>query len=268
MPELPELETARKGIERAVVGNVVTAVEVFRPTVLRRTSPRRFAATLANKRVRGISRRGKALMFDLSSDWVLVFRPMLWGLLRLSRGSTVLDARTGVVLRFSSGVQLAFRELQLSTLTLYRSHEFDRDPYFVHMGNDPLSPAFTQEQFAAVCRARGTIRAILTDQKRLSGIGNLWAHEILHAARVHPGRAGASLNGPERGRLFSALRRVLRAAIRQGGEPEFFDAQGRRGRYRLAVYGRGGMRCPRGDGIIRTARAGGRPSFFCPACQH
>lgn len=267
MPELPELEAARKSVERALVGHVISAVDVLRPTVLRGVTPSRFASTLVGKRIKRVARRGKALLFDLSAGWVLIFRPMLWGLLRLTHESAIPDLRAGIVLRLGGGMQLAFRELQLSTLTLARAQALDRDPYFRQLGIDPLSATFDRDYLATICQARGAIRAILTDQEHLAGIGNLWAHEILHAARLHPSRPAVSLTGQERDRLFRAMGRVLRTGIRLGGEPEFVDARGRRGRYPLAVYGRGGQRCPRGDGIIRASRAGGRPSFFCPGCQ-
>ncbi len=268
MPELPEVECARKSLDGTVVGKVITAVDLHRPTVVRRPRPRQFASTLVGQRVRHVRRLGKALLFELDRGWVLVFRFMLWGLLRVHRGPVATDPQTAVVIRFRGATWLEFRELQLSSLVLYRTPELHRDKFLARMGIDPLSPAFTRERFAALFSGRGTVRTILTDQQRLAGIGNLWAHEILHAARLRPDRRAASLSGPELTRLYQALRRVLRAAIRRGGEPEFIDARGRRGRYRLAVYGRGGQRCPRGDGIIRASRLGGRPSFFCPACQH
>ncbi len=267
MPELPEVEVARASVEPLVAGRRITSVDLHRPTVIRRVPSRQFAAGLVGKRVKRVRRRGKALLFDLAPSWVLVFRFMLWGLLRVRSGATPADPQTAVVLHFRGGMQLEFRELQLSSLTLYRTREFSRDAFFATMGIDPLAPAFDREYFAVLCKSRGTIRAVLTDQQRLAGIGNLWAHEVLHAARLRPSRSAASLSESERTGLFHAIGRVLRRGIRSGGEPAFIDALGRRGRYRLAVYGCGGKRCPRGDGIIRASRLGGRPSFYCPTCQ-
>lgn len=177
------------------------------------------------------------------------------------------DAQTGLVVDFRGGSSLEFRELQLSSLQLHRKAELDRNVFFARMGVDPLSREFTGDRFRTLLQARGTIKGVLTAQERIAGIGNLWAHEILHAARIRPNRRADSLTGKEVSRLHRAITRVLRQAISRGGEPEFVDAVGRRGRYRLAVYGRGGSACPRGDGTIRAGRLGGRPSFFCPACQ-
>ncbi len=267
MPELPEVECARESLEATVVGKVIAAVDLYRPTVVRKPSPRQFASTLVGQRVRRVRRVGKALLFDLHRGWVVVFRFMLWGLLRVHRGAVAPDPRTAVVIHFRDGTRLEFRELQLSSLALYRASKLHEDAFLAKLGIDPLSAEFTVDRFRALVQTRGIVRAILTDQERLAGIGNLWAHEILHAARLRPDRRGASLTGPELTRLYHALRRVLRAAIRRCGEPEFSDARGRHGRYRLAVYDRAGQRCPRGDGIIRASRLGGRPSFFCPGCQ-
>jgi len=267
MPELPEVECARKSLDATVVGKMIAAVNILRPTVVRTPGPRQFTSALIGQRVLRVRRQGKALLFELHRGWTLVFRFMLWGLIRVHRGPAGPDPQTAVIIAFRDSMWVEFRELQLSSFALYRAPELRKDRFLATLGTDPLSSEFTRERFAALCGARGTVRAILTDQQQLAGIGNLWAHEILHGARLRPDRAVASLSESERRGLYQAIGRVLRAAIRQGGEPDFIDAQGRRGRYRLAVYGRGGQRCPRGDGIIRASRLGGRPSFFCPACQ-
>src|SRR5207244_11556183 len=109
-----------------------------------------------------------------------------------------------------------------------------------------------------------SIRALLTDQERIAGIGNLWAHEILHAARIRPDRPASSLTPAETRVLHRSIRSVLRRAIAAGGEPEVVGAGGRVGRWRMGVYGRRGQGCPRGDGTVKEAPLGGRPAFYCP----
>ncbi len=267
MPELPEVEAARRSLEPTIIGKVIVRVEVYRPTVVRRPPPRQFAGALVGKKIAGVRRRGKALLLDLRTGWILIFRFMLWGILRLATATPAQDGRTAVLMQFRDGSSLEFRDLQLSTLELVRKSELPRHAFFARMGIDPLAPEFTRKQFHVLLQTRGAIRAVLCDQERLAGIGNLWAHEILHTARLRPSRRANSLTADEESRLYRAARQVLTQAIRRGGEPDFLDARGRPGRYRLAVYGRGGLRCPRGDGIIRASRLGGRPSFFCPSCQ-
>lgn len=267
MPELPEVEAERRSLKPTIVGKTIARVEVRRPGAVRRPAVRQFIRALAGRKILGVRRLGKALLLDLSGGWVLVFRFMLWGILRFARTTPGRDSRTAVAIHFRDGSSLEFRDLQLSTFELWRGSKLRRHEFFSRLGIDPLSPELTGDQFHALLQVRGTVRAVLCDQERFAGIGNLWAHEILHAARIRPGRRAKALSAAEVSHLFQAVRRILPQAIRRGGEPDFVDARGRSGRYRLAVYGRGGQRCPRGDGLVRASRLGGRPSFFCPSCQ-
>jgi len=267
MPELPEVESTKRGLARLLPGKVVASVDVRIPSSVRTHPASAFATLVAGKRIEGVRRRGKTLLMALSDGWTLVFHFKLWGLVRFSRTAAVGDAQTAVVIAFADGSSLEFRELQLSELGLHRTADLPRVAYLASLGVDPLSAACTKSRFRALVAGRGTIRALLTDQTRIAGIGNLWAHEILHAGRIRPDRHAATLTPTEVDRLYRTMRLVLQRAIRAGGEPEFVDAAGRKGRWRLAVYGRSGRRCPRGDGTIRATRLGGRPSFYCPACQ-
>lgn len=266
MPELPELEALRASL-RPLPGRTIAAVDVRTDTAVRTHKPRRFAELLAGRRFVRVDRAGKALLFHLSGGLTLVVHFKLWGLVRLHPKDAAPGEGTALLLRFRDGGALEFRELQLSTIGLYAQQELERVPYLSVLGVDPLSPAFTLTHLRSLLAGRAGVRAVLTDQERIAGIGNLWAHEILHAARLHPDRPGASLTPAELSALHEAIRAVLREGTAAGGEPEFFDAAGRQGRARLAVYGREGQRCPRGDGTIAAGRSGGRPSFHCPGCQ-
>jgi len=267
MPELPEVEAVRRSLERVVPGKVIAHVEVRRPAVVRTHDAAAFSRLLVGRRIVRVARRGKTLLLDLSGGWTLAFHFKLWGAVRFSRSAVALDAQTAVAVSFTDGSSLEFRELQLSELGLHPTGRLAQVPHLASLGVEPLSAGFTLTRFRNWLAGRGTVRALLTDQERIAGIGNLWAHEILHAARIRPDRASASLTPREAGVLFRTVRRVLLRAVRMGGEPDFSDAAGRKGRWRLAVYGRGGQRCPRGDGTIKATRLGGRPSFYCPKCQ-
>jgi formamidopyrimidine-DNA glycosylase len=266
MPELPELEALRASL-RALPGRTIAAVDVRAAAAVRTHKPRRFAELLAGRRITEVDRAGKALLLRLSGGLVLVIHFKLWGLLRLQPKGDPPGADAALLLRFRDRATLEFRELQLSTVELHAERDLDRVPYLAQLGVDPLSAAFTPERLRTLLASRAAVRSVLTDQERIAGIGNLWALEILHAARLHPDRPAGSLTPAEAVALHQAVRAVLREAIAQGGEPEFVDAAGRPGRARLAVYGRAGQRCPRGDGTIAAGRSGGRPSFYCPECQ-
>lgn len=266
MPELPELEALRASL-RTLPGRTIAGVDVRAATAVRTHRPRRFAELLAGRRIAGVDRAGKALLIRLSGGHVLAIHFKLWGLLRLRPKGETPGEDAALLLRFRDGEGLEFRELQLSTIELYAERDLDRVPYLARLGVDPLSAVFTLQRLRELLAGRAAVRSVLTDQERIAGIGNLWALEILHAARLHPDRPGSSLGPAETAALHEAIRAVLREGIAQGGEPEFVDAAGRQGRARLAVYGRAGQSCPRGDGTIAAGRSGGRPSFYCPECQ-
>ena len=263
MPELPEVEAARRSLARTAAGQTIARVTVRRPTVLRTHSPRGFARALRGRTIGGIARQGKALRFDVD-PWILVFHYMLWGVVRFHRDGAAPGAGTAVLLGFTGGAALEFRELQLSTFHVVTPGQAAGT---AEPGVDPLSRVCTFDVFAAALGRRGSLKDALCNQARIAGIGNLWAHEILFHARIRPDRAIETLGRPEARRLYQATRRTLRAAVAAGGEPGFHDALGREGRARLAVYGRAGQRCPGCGGTVRGGRFHGRPTFFCPRCQ-
>lgn len=266
MPELPEVETARRTLESLVVGRRITGLDVLRPQVLRSHGHAEGAQILTGRTIEALGRRGKALLFGLSDGWTLAFHFSLWGTI-LVQPHSVPDPVTAAVIALDDGRSIVFRELQLSNLNLYRTAEIGRAPYLGTLGADPLDPAVTRARFREALSGRGAIRNLLTDQTRLAGIGNLWALEILFAARLRPNRKAQALQAEAWGRLYRATRSVLRRAIRAGGEPEFIDAAGRKGRFRLAVYGRGGQPCRVCGTPIVAGKVGGRPAFYCRRCQ-
>jgi formamidopyrimidine-DNA glycosylase len=266
MPELPEVESARRSL-RPVIGRRIQEVRVLRPQAVRTPSPAAFARALRGKRISGVERRGKNLLIRLDGH-VLRFHFKLWGLVRLHSHPLVGDRETAVVLTFGDASTLEFRELQLSELGLHPAADLTRLPAIAELGPEPFGPAFTWARFKhGLAGARGAVRNVLTDQTRFAGVGNLWAHEILHRARLAPTRPLDSLSAAELRALYHAIKAVLPEAVRKGGEPEFVDAQGREGRFPLAVYGREGQPCPRDGAPVRKDRLGGRPSFWCAACQ-
>lgn len=261
MPELPEVETARRSLTRAVVGKTIARVSVLRPVAVRSHAPAQFARALRGTRITGVRRRGKTLRVSLDGR-VLVFHYMLWGVIRFHAKAEGPREGTNLMLEFRDGSCLEFRDLQLSQFHLVRAGADDEANAI-----DPLGTGTTFAVFRGALRPRGTIRNALTDQARIAGIGNLWVHEILFAARLRPMRERRTLGEGDLRTLFRKTRQVLGKAIRAGGEPDFADAFGRRGRYRLMVYGRAGQPCPRCGGKIRDGRLGGRPTFYCPSCQ-
>lgn len=261
MPELPEVEVACRSLRQTVTGKAIARVSVRQPMAIRSHSAGHFARLLRGAVVAGVERQGKTLRFRLDGR-LLVFHFMLWGMVRYHPAAEEAGTGARVVLHFSDGSSLEFRDLQLSQFHLVRAGSAASDGAV-----EPLAPATTFHTFRHALRPRGAIKSALTDGARIAGIGNLWAHEILFAARLKPARQIASLRERELRTLYRMSRQVLRRAIRAGGEPGFEDALGRRGRFRLMVYGRAGQPCRVCGRTIRGGRLGGRPAFFCPSCQ-
>lgn len=266
MPELPEVETARLTLAPRIVGRRITGLTVHRPETLRSHTPSAAARILFGQTFTDVARRGKALLFRLDGGWTLAFHFALWGVI-LVRPAPTDHVAASVTIDLDDGSRLEFRELQLSNLNLYRTADLTKVAYLSSLGPDPLDRSITPTRFRQRLTGRGAVRNLLTDQERLAGIGNLWALEILFAARMRPARTAETLTTADWGRLYRSVRSVLRRGIRAGGEPEFQDASGRKGRFPLAVYGRAGQPCRVCGTPIRTGKVGGRPAFFCPRCQ-
>lgn len=266
MPELPEVETARRTLAPHVIGRRIDAIDVRRVQALRTHTPRQAQRILSGRTITDLIRRGKALLFDLGGTWTMMFHFSLWGtILVLDRPMN--DTATAIVLTLDQSRVVEFRDLQLSTLSLFATPALAGVDYLASLGPDPLDRAVTAARFRRLLSGRGAIRNLLTDQRRLAGIGNLWALEILFAAGLRPDRQGETLRDNEWGRLYRATRAVLRRGIGAGGEPDFIDANGRKGRFRLAVYGRDGQPCRRCGRPIASGKVGGRPTFYCPRDQ-
>src|SRR5213078_920249 len=150
MPELPEVESAKRSLQRVIRGKVIASVEVRSPSAVRTHRPQAFADALAGTRIERVS-----------GGWTLIFHFKLWGTLRFVRPAVPPDAQTAVVIAFSDGSSLHFRELQLSELGLHRTPQLDRVAYLASLGVDPLSPTFTPARFRQMLAGRGSIRALL-----------------------------------------------------------------------------------------------------------
>jgi len=263
VPELPEVETARRSLIATVVGKTIERCAVRRPVAIRTHTPQAFARAVRGLTVTDVARHGKSLWFMLGR-WILVFHYKLWGIARFHPVAPEPDKGTALLLVFTDGSGLEFRDLQLSSFHLLRA---GRETSAADLGIEPLAPTTTFEVFSRAIESRGTIKDALCNQERIAGIGNLWAHEILFQAGLRPERKVETLTAAEARTLYRKMRETLRNAVEAGGEPEFQDASGREGRYRLAVYGRAGQPCPVCGSKIRGGRFHGRPTMYCPSCQ-
>jgi formamidopyrimidine-DNA glycosylase len=268
VPELPEVETARRELQPAMEGARFTAVVARRPD-LRTPFPKHFVSRLEGHTVRRLDRRGKYLMAELSSGETLVMHLGMSGSFRVETGPADAHAMAGahdhVVFQMSSGATVTFNDpRRFGFMTLIGPDT--RHAALAAMGPEPLSAAFDAAALAAACRGKKTsLKAALLDQRVVAGIGNIYACEALHRARLSPRRRASTIatraGRPQDAalRLTTAIKAVLEDAIRGLAE----------GSDRFRVYDRDGARCPRRGcaGTIKRIVQGGRSTFFCPVCQ-
>jgi len=285
MPELPEVETVRRGLERRLVGRSLSDVEVTGLRTVRRTSPGALVAGLDGVTVLGVERRGKYLVLRFDEGARAMIHLRMSGQVLISGRRDPRPAHTHVVMSLSDdaergrdeevrfvdprtfGEVVAFRETDAAVLV----PELDR------LGWDPLlePEAMTPRRWRALLAGRRRqLKALLLDQHPVAGIGNIYSDEILHRARLRPGRRSDDLSAQQARRLLGAIGEVLAEAVAHGGsslrDAQYVDVDGRQGGYQafhrvVDKEGRWCGTCERAR--IRRSVAAGRSSYWCPWCQ-
>ncbi len=269
MPELPEVETIVRGLARAIVGKRIERADVRLAKMAPAPPGLRFERAVRGEAILGVHRRGKYAVLALASGRSLVTSLRMTGRLIVSGPSRDESPGTHVVLWFADGSRLDFADVRtFGRMRLVEAGEaWDRE-----LGIEPLSSGFTQEAFIGMLAGRTTpVKALLLDQRRIAGIGNIYACEALWEARIRPGRPAKALSKPAIRRLHDAVVDVLHRAIEMRGTSvdDYVDADGLRGGFQnvLSVYGRLGEPCARcGAPIVRTVLAQ-RGTWWCRACQ-
>ena len=292
MPELPEVETIRRGLVSKVVGKMIDHVEIRCPQIVQHPSPARLRLLLAHQTIQLISRRGKFLVFDLGELRLLVhlgmtgqltywdqtqkgdekfLRHPITGLERARQHNV--DHHTHISLYFTDGNALHYRDIRkFGKWRLYRPEQLMTAPEFSRLGLEPLTSEFSWGRFQRGFKDRMLrVKSLLLDQHFVAGVGNIYADEALFEARIHPDRRARSLTQEEQHRLFRAIPKVLRRGLRYGGTSfqTYLNAEGQAGsnQERVKVYGREGKRCFRCRSLIERIMVGQRSSHFCPQCQ-
>jgi formamidopyrimidine-DNA glycosylase len=269
MPELPEVETIVRGLAATIVGKRIKRVNVRLARIAVAPAGLVFTRALAGERVAGVRRRGKYAIIDLSSGRSLVTGLRMTGRLLVQAAGAAEFPATHVVVRFGDGSRLSFADSRtFGRMRLVEAGEaWDRE-----LGIEPLSSGFTPQAFMSMLAGRTTpIKALLLDQRRIAGIGNIYACEALWEARIRPSLPARALTKRATRRLHSAIVDVLSRAITMRGTSvdDYVDAGGLRGGFQnaLSVYGRLGEPCLRcGRPIVRTV-LGQRGTWWCRRCQ-
>ncbi|MEV4091984.1 bifunctional DNA-formamidopyrimidine glycosylase/DNA-(apurinic or apyrimidinic site) lyase [Streptosporangium saharense] len=280
MPELPEVEVVRRGLERWVRGRVVARAEVLHPRAIRRHVPgaEEFAARLKGRTVGSAERRGKYLWLPLDGTDAILAHLGMSGQLLVVEPDMPLEKHLRVRISFADGGpdlrfvdQRTFGHVLVTPLAEAGGRQVPEP--IVHIAADPFEEHFDEELFARRLRARRTeIKRALLDQSLVSGVGNIYADETLWRARLHGARPAGALTGPKISELVVAAREVMTEALAQGGtsfDSLYVNVNGESGYFdrSLAVYGRRDEPCPRcGAPIVRESFMN-RSSYSCPRCQ-
>ena len=269
MPELPEIETLLRGLAPELRERTVARVTV-RERRLRGGVASDFAARLAGRRFGDPHRRGKYLLVPLDDGRVWLIHLGMTGRMTLAASDRPDERHDHVVVELDDGRLLTYNDpRRFGRLAILEAEAVARE---TGEGLDPLAATFTPAAVFALTRARRTsIKALLMDQRRVAGLGNIYVNEILFRAGIRPRRRAARLRLVDCSRLVRATRAVLAAAIRAGGSSisDYRDGRGQPGWFQLRhqVYDRGGEPCRRCATPIRTQVVVGRSSFYCPRCQ-
>jgi formamidopyrimidine-DNA glycosylase len=274
VPELPETETIARDLDRAISGRTITDVRVTRRDVLREVDPATLRGRVLGAVIERSWRRAKLIVLDLSSGDRIVVQPRFTGALLIDAGDLPDTERRYSTIEFvlDDTRSLHYRDIRrLGTVTLMDDDRFWK--YSAALGLEPLDPAFTIERLSAILRAsRQAVTRVLMDHRRLVGVGNIYANEVLWRAGIDPSRPSATLSPGETERLHEKLRDVLHAAVDARGTSfrDYRDAAGQRGSFadKLDAYGREGEPCRRcGRRLVVTHQIDGRSTVFCWACQ-
>ncbi len=275
MPELPEVETVRRGLAMALEGKRLSRVEVRRPD-LRRPFPERFAERLKDRRIRSFRRRAKYLLLglDTGEDWLIHLG--MSGRMLVGQGwPNELDAHDHVVIGAEDGTVVRFNDARrFGVMDLIAAGETEKHPLIKGIGPEPLDASFDGATLAKRLKGKAApIKAALLDQRVVAGIGNIYASEALFRAGISPTRKAGTIQGERAGKLVAAVKAVLDEAIKAGGSSlrDHRQTSGELGYFQhsFKVYGKDGKPCPvcRSKTGIRHLVQSGRSTFYCAKCQ-
>lgn len=305
MPELPEVETTIRGLQRHAVGKTITCFWTDWPKYFQRThkSAEKFRISLLKRTIKFISRRGKNILIHLSDNHALLIHQKLSGHLMIGRWSTcparkkelgekwqnqkwvpessenpnLLDPKNRFIrfiVSFNNNDMLAFSDLRrFGKIMLGETKSILNHPDLARLGPEPTDPDLTPEKFVAILKTKSAapIKQLLLNQNIISGIGNIYADESLWTAKLHPETKTGNISDADLRKLFRSARQILTQAIALGGTSidDFRDVTGKKGGYQtcLKVYQREKKPCFRCKTLITRIKIGPRSARFCPKCQ-
>ena len=269
MPELPEVETIRRQLEKEIVGQTIVEVWWDREKMLR-PSVEEFVSGVEGIEITGVRRRAKLLIFEVG-DGFFVCHLRLSGRLLVRQKTDEPDDYVHVILKFKGDKELRFSEMRLFGYMEYLPDKDALDKILSKYGPEPLDDLTPDKFYSILQKTARPVKIVLLDQGKLAGVGNIYANDALFLAKIHSQTPAKSLSRPQSDKLLKAIEQVLKEGLKYGGASDqwYLQVHGEKGSYQdyFKVYGRGGQECDVcGTKIERTA-LGGRGTFFCPECQ-
>lgn len=270
MPELPEVETIKNELLPHVIGQRVSRLTLFWAGIVRQPPVEEFCSRLVGQRILGLYRRGKYLIFSLNDNGLLIMHLRMTGSLLVKDASAPPEKFVRAILHLDNGTAVHFRDPRKFGVMWLAE---DASSVSSKLGPEPLEADFTPQVLAQRLGNRSApIKALLFDQGVIAGIGNMYADEVLYAARIHPLRLGKTLSREEIERLYQAIRRILWAAIDDKGASveNYYRPSGDVGTAHFqfqVAHGLGGLTCHTCGGPIERITVRNRGTYFCPECQ-
>jgi len=274
MPELPEVETISRQMNRALKGSTIQEVRVY---FGRKNSPRKkkFIEVLTGRKILSVERRAKVILVKLSGGYTMAVHLKMTGRLLLKKANSDRTKHTHVVFKLSGNRELHWEDFRkFGWIKVLDKSEFDQWLSDQHFGPEPLKRGFNEKKFAACLRTRpnATIKQTLMVPQCIAGIGNIYVAEALWVAKIHPLTKISALGDNDMKRLYNAIIKILKLAIPAGGtsaDANWQNLYGQPGRYvnQLKVYGRDNQPCLRCQTRLCKIKIGGRGTTYCPSCQ-
>jgi formamidopyrimidine-DNA glycosylase len=271
MPELPEVETVRTGLDPLLSGKQIESVLCYRSSL---RYPLPALAGLTGRMMMGVRRRAKYLLFDLEGEQMLVWHLGMTGQFHVLPQQAEAGLHEHVRFDLSGGHSLRYRDVRrFGYAGLLNTGQLKSHPWFAGLGPEPLSEDFNVSHLVRTCSGRkAPIKNTIMNASVVVGVGNIYASESLFRAGIHPARAAGRISLTRLGMLANSIRQVLAEAIEAGGSSirDFVHADGKPGyfSYRFQVYGCEGTPCSRCGKSIRRVIQAGRSTFYCSGCQH
>lgn len=289
MPELPEVETIRLGLQKYLIGHKIIDIQIRVPKMFAGS-----AKQIIGARIIGLKRIGKGLIVELNNDFVLAVHLKMTGQLiyrgpEISKVPNVSKGKIGgelpskwthIIFTLDNDSHLYYNDLRrFGWIKVVRKDQLMQTPFFKELGPEPpvakamAGKALTLNEFRKIVqKGNSPIKLVLMDQKKIGGIGNIYANDALFDSQIHPERRAKDLSDGEIKKLYDSVLKVLKKGLEYGGSSDenFVNALGQEGNYQnhTLVYDREGKKCSRCGNIIQKIKLGGRGTYFCPACQY